>query len=85
MLRKTNSKLHVWDPAARSEVTLGPGKLLRSCSVRRHNQDEVKSGADTYDVEFLADGRQYICPLFRFQPRTDTVESPQFEIDAIAI
>ena len=85
MLRKTTSKLGVWDPAARSAVTLGPGKLLMSCSIRRHNQAEVNSGADTYDVEFLADGRQYVCPLFRFQPRTEIVETPLFDVDAIAI
>jgi hypothetical protein len=62
---------------------LGPGKLLISCNIRHHNQNEVNSGADAYDVEFSADGRRYVCPLFRFQPRTETVESTVF--DAIAI
>ena len=75
MLRKTTSPLGVWDRAARSEVTIGPGRLLTSCRILRRSQAEIDSGADAYVIEFVSDGREYVCPLFRFQPRTETLES----------
>lgn len=74
MLRETNSSLDAWDVFGCSEVTLEPGSLLSRCRILRHNQTEIDSGAEAYEVEFHVQGRLHICPLFRFQPRTQAVE-----------
>ena len=89
MLRETISTLDVWDIAGRSEGTLEPGVLLSRCRIRRHSQSEVESGAEAYAVELQAASRHCVCPLFRFQPRTKSVESVWAEEiparDAVAV
>jgi hypothetical protein len=74
MVRETTGSFRAWDVLERSAVTLEPGSLLSHCRIRRHSQAEIDSGADAYEVEFQADGRVHVCPLFRFQPRTRAVE-----------
>ena len=89
MLRETTGSFRAWDVSRRSAVTLEPGSLLSHCRIRRHSQTEIDSGAEAYEVEFQADGRLHVCPLFRFQPRTQVVESVGLEgipaRDAIAV
>ena len=83
LLREVISPLGVREIAGRSEVTLRPGSLISRCRIRRQTQAEVDSGADAYEVEFHADGRAYLCPLFRFQPRTRLVE--RVTLGAVAV
>ena len=73
MLRKTTSPLGAWDRTARAEATIEPGRLLTSWRIVRRSQAEIDSGANAYDIEFHSDGREYLCPLFLFQPRTEVV------------
>ena len=86
LLREATNPFSAWDIEGRMEVTLEPGLLLSRCRVRRHSQDEIDCGADAYSVEFQTGGRNYVCPLFRFQPRTRTVAlDPSQTIQAVAV
>lgn len=49
--------------------------LLQQCRVHRNSGVAIQSGAEVYAVEFQAGGRSYLCPLCRFQPRTQTLAS----------
>ena len=69
-MRRVCRPLSAWDVGARSLAGLEPGAILSAWKVSR------VEGDDPYLVHFESGGRQYTCPLFRFQPRTETAEAP---------
>ncbi len=79
------SPLEAREIGGRSEVAMRPGTLISRCRIRRRSQAEVDSGADTYEVEFHSAGRTYLCPLFRFQPRTRLVEQVAQAAEGVAV
>jgi hypothetical protein len=73
VLRKTLSRLAVEDVVARTGVTLEPGTALTLYCIERNNGSEP--AIDVYQAVFESAGRRYRCPLYRFQPRTQAMES----------
>ncbi len=71
MLKEVIAPLLVWDVANNSNVRLEPGSILASCSIHRN-------GDTPYMMTFYWSGRELTCPLFRFQPRTRSID-PQPE------
>ena len=69
VLRETRGVLRVKDVLTGGYAVLEPGVVLQDCRIHRNNQP----GCDAYVVEFQSAGREYSCPLFRFQARTQTV------------
>ncbi len=59
----------MWDADVCYTSVLQPGIVLSGCRILRNDA----SGAEPYVVEFDSAGRRYSCPLFTFQPRTQTV------------
>ena len=74
MLREIVRPLQVWDTDSCAFITLEPGAVLSECRIRR-NDLAGDSGAETYVMEFRAANHRCTCPLFAFQPRTQSVES----------
>jgi hypothetical protein len=72
-MRKVIQALRVWDSEVRRQMLLQPGTVLTSCRIRRKWSGE--DGVEEYAVEFESDGHLYACPLFRFQPRTQAVDT----------
>jgi hypothetical protein len=68
LLREITRQLTVWDTGARSVVVLEPGTVISGCRIHRNHED-----GEPYVVEFQFSGRLYSCPLFRFQPRTQSI------------
>jgi len=66
-----------------SRALLPPGTVLTDCVVRRGSV----AGVEPYEVCFHADGRQYACPLYAFQPRTEAwcIETQSTTADHAAI
>ena len=67
-LRQITRHLEAWDTVARSAVLLEPGIVISGCRIDRNGE-----GGEPYVMEFRYSGRQYSCPLFRFQPRTESL------------
>jgi len=67
-MREVINPLSVWDAGTSRQILLPPGAILTACQIRRT--------AGEYAVEFQSEGRHYTCPLFRFQPRTQPLDSP---------
>jgi len=78
VLREVIHALHAWDAETRARVTLPPGSVVESCQIRRTSRVEREAGVEAYLMEFHSLGRQFRCPLFHFQPRTQAV-SPVLE------
>ena len=72
--REVIRRLEAWDPATQSPVMLEAGSIIGFHRIRRNSPVDIGDGAEAYDVEFESAGHLYICPLFRFQPRTEAVE-----------
>jgi hypothetical protein len=53
---------------------LEPGTILSGCRIQPNGHTQLFAGVEPYVMEFHSGGRQYACPLFSFQPRTQTVE-----------
>jgi hypothetical protein len=53
---------------------LEPGAILSGCRIRPNGRIQLFAEVEPYVMEFHSSGRQYACPLFSFQPRTETVE-----------
>ena len=73
MLRETLSQLAVEDIVARTGAVLEPGTVLTLYRIERNSSPRPSS--DVYQVVFESGGRQYRCPLYRFQPRTQALET----------
>lgn len=67
-MREVINSLSVRDMGTNRQILLPPGAILTACHILRT--------AGEYAVEFQSEGRQYICPLFQFQPRTQPLDSP---------
>ena len=74
MIREIVRQLQVWDTDSCAFVTLEPGAVLSDCRIRRNTCAATDDGADIYVVEFRAANHRCTCPLFAFQPRTQSVE-----------
>jgi hypothetical protein len=72
-----------------SSATLEPGAMLSGCRIEPNTVAQPDSGVEPYVVEFLSAGRRYVCPLFCFQPRTQTVARMRVDetksLDAVAV
>jgi len=66
--REVIRPLEVWNLDRRSEAILPPGAVLLECRILRN----WAPGAEPYVVEFQSSGYRYTCPLFQFQPRTQS-------------
>ena len=75
MIREIVRQLQVWDTDLCALITLEPGVVLSECRIRRNNFARTDSGTETYVMEFRAANHRCTCPLFAFQPRTQSVES----------
>ena len=73
VLRETVGKLAVEDIVALAGAVLEPGTVLTLYRIERNSSAAASS--DVYQVVFESGGRWYRCPLYRFQPRTQAVES----------
>ncbi len=73
MLRKTVGRLAVEDIVARAGAVLEPGTPLTFHRIERNGNPAPSS--DVYEVLFESGGREYRCPLYRFQPRTRALEA----------
>ena len=62
-------------------MVLPPGTLLSECSVVRQQSSE---GIEPYLVHFAAGGRQYCCPLYIFQPRTEAISPESADLQRAA-
>ena len=51
---------------SKTSTSLTPGTVLHDCKVVRNGQAD-----EPYQVHFMAEGNQYTCPLYQFQPRTE--------------
>ena len=74
-----------------STSVLQPGAILSACRILRgvlRNLPNDAAGAEPYVMEFRCDGHRYTCPLFAFQPRTQSltgvVEAEPVD-DAVAV
>ena len=72
-MREVIQALRVWDPEIRRQTWLQPGTIVRACCVRLQVSGE--EGIEEYSVELEWEGHRYTCPLFRFQPRTQLLDS----------
>ena len=79
MIREVIGPLAAWDVASGSAVTLEAGAILYACRLCRRSHAETETGAEVYIMEFQSSGRRYSSPLFRFQPRTQAVDSVSVE------
>ena len=61
--------LDAWDMDDLYTTVLQPGAIVSRCRILSNRAP----GAEPYVVEFEFDGRRYFCPLFSFQPRTQTL------------
>jgi len=75
MLRETVGKLAVEDIVALTATVLEPGTVLTLYRIERNIGPQPSS--DVYQVVFESGGRQYRCPLYRFQPRTQALAAEQ--------
>jgi hypothetical protein len=73
VLRETLSKLAVEDIVALAGAVLEPGAVLTLYRIERNSNPAPSS--DPYQVVLESGGRQYRCPLYRFQARTQAVEA----------
>lgn len=73
MIRETIRPLVAWDTVLCSTVTLEPGAVLSGCRIEANAIANPDAGVEPYLMVFQASGRSYVCPLFRFQPRTQAV------------
>jgi hypothetical protein len=53
---------------------LEPGAILSGCRIQPNGRIQLFAELEPYVMEFHSCGRQYACPLFSFQPRTQAVE-----------
>jgi len=83
VIREVVKPLVAWNADLRSNATLPPGSILSGCRIETNRIAHPESGVEPYVMEFLWSGRLYLCPLFRFQPRTRSLD-PQ-TVDAVAI
>ena len=67
--RKTIRPLLAWAFDLRSTEVLPPGTSLSSCRLLHIETP----GAEPYQMEFEFAGRQFSCPLYAFQSRTQPV------------
>lgn len=67
-----------------SAVFLPPGTVLTECEVVCHHAGEE---CEPYQVHFSTEGREYVCPLYAFQPRTEcwTEEMEQTALQRTAL
>ena len=72
-VREVISSLKAWDTIACSFVLLEPGASLSGCRIHINGRIQPAAGLEPYLMEFHSSGRQYACPLYSFQPRTQTV------------
>jgi len=85
--RLTIRPLSVRETSLSAFVLLPSGTVLSGCRVERH--DDPADGTEPYLVHFAVGGHSYTCPLFAFQPRTQSltaefVEAPRVP-DAVAV
>jgi len=73
VLREIVSKLAVEDIVALAAAVLEPGTVLTLYRIERNRSPRASS--DVYEMVFESDGRQYRCPLYRFQARTQALEA----------
>jgi hypothetical protein len=73
VLRETVSKLAAEDIVALAGAVLEPGTVLTLYRIERNSSPAPSS--NVYEVVFEAGGRQYRCPLYRFQARTQALEA----------
>jgi hypothetical protein len=67
--REIIKPLAAWNLDVCSKSLLQPGAILSACRIL-HNH---APGAEPYVVEFDFAGHHYSCPLFAFQPRTQSL------------
>ena len=72
MYRKTIKPLLASRIDGSSTPVLPPGVVLTGCRILRNHAP----GAEPYVVEFQSAGERYSCPLFLFQPRTQSLAPP---------
>jgi hypothetical protein len=96
VIREVIRPLNAWNTDLCSSVTLLPGSILSGCRIEPNGIAHPGSGlasyiVEPYTVEFHSSGRRYVCPLFRFQPRTqavvrvDETQVDELELGAIAV
>ena len=73
MIREVIRPLNAWNTDLCSPVTLQPGSILSGCRIEPNGIAHPGPGLEPYIVEFHSSGHRYVCPLFRFQPRTQAV------------
>jgi hypothetical protein len=73
VVRETVSRLVVEDIVARAGAVLDPFTPLTLYGIERNTSPGPSS--DVYQMIFEAGGRQYRCPLYRFQARTQALEA----------
>jgi hypothetical protein len=61
---------------------LEPGAILSGCRIQPNGRMELFAEIEPYVMEFGSGGRQYACPLFSFQSRTQTVGIPSLSATA---
>jgi len=56
--------------------------MLSGCRIQPNGRMQLFAEIEPYVMEFHSRGRQYACPLFSFQPRTQTVGIPTVPLPA---
>ena len=79
VLREVIRSLEAWDRAARCQVTIRPGEVLSGCRIQFNGLMHADSAVEPYVMEFHCSGREYLCPLYRFQSRTQVLELVSLE------
>jgi hypothetical protein len=82
VLREVIRPLKAWDAVECSFVMLEAGAMLSGCRIQPNGRMQLFAEIEPYVMEFHSRGRQYACPLFSFQPRTQTVGIPTVPLPA---
>lgn len=72
MVRELVSSLDAWDVGACTDVRLEAGLLVSLVRIRC--EPLAAPATAPYLAEFECRDRTYVCPLYRFQARTQTAE-----------
>jgi hypothetical protein len=70
LIREIICSVQAWDAETGIRATLEPGTHADECRIHKNEQSEIDSGAEPYEMRFVAHGRRYRCDLPRFQART---------------
>jgi len=83
VIREIIRPLCAWDSVESASVILPPRTRIDGCRILSNGVSGATSEREPYEMEFEVSGRRYTCPLFRFQPRTESVACVSAEALAI--